>query len=98
MSGVDAGALSRADWFGRDINNTSGRRWAARGTKKKEGKEMALSSLATAVDPEVVSALTTGSANLLPTLMAAGGIAVAVSIGVIGLKKGFTFFRGLIKV
>jgi hypothetical protein len=49
-------------------------------------------------DPEVVTALTTGSANLLPTLMAAGAIGVGVSVGVIGLKKGFAFFRSLIKV
>lgn len=49
-------------------------------------------------DPEVVAAITTGSASLLPTLMAAGALGVAVSIGVIGLKKGFAFFRSLIKV
>lgn len=48
-------------------------------------------------DPDVVSVITTGAANLLPTLMAVGGVAVGVSIGVIGLKKGFGFFKGLIK-
>ncbi len=49
-------------------------------------------------DPAVVSALTDGSTSLAPTLAAAGALAVGVSIGLIGLKKGFAYFRGLIKV
>ena len=49
-------------------------------------------------DPAVLAALTGGADTLALTLAAAGALGVGVSIGLIGLKKGFAYFRTLIKI
>jgi hypothetical protein len=49
-------------------------------------------------DPSVTGALTSAAPDILATLLAAGALGVGISVGVIGLRKGFTFFRSLIKI
>lgn len=46
---------------------------------------------------DTVGVITSGTADLLPTLLSVGGIAVGVSAGVLGLKKGWGFFSKMIK-
>jgi hypothetical protein len=45
----------------------------------------------------VVTAITGATAELLPTLLAIGGIAIAVGAGIFALKKGWGFFKGMAK-
>jgi hypothetical protein len=49
--------------------------------------------LASAPDP--VSTITSATTSLLPDLLAVGGAAVAVGAGVLVLKRGWGFFKGL---
>lgn len=45
----------------------------------------------------VVTAITTATADLLPTLLSIGGIAIGVGAGIFALRKGWAFFKGTAK-
>jgi len=46
---------------------------------------------------DVSSVITTATADLLPTLLSVGGIAIGVAAGILALRKGWGFFKGLVK-
>jgi hypothetical protein len=50
-----------------------------------------------ATAPSPVSTITGATGDLLPQLLQVGGAAVAVGAGVLVLKRGWSFFKGLSK-
>ena len=50
---------------------------------------------AAAVTP--LSTITTATASLLPDLLAVGGAAIVVGAGILVLRRGWGFFKGLSK-
>ena len=46
---------------------------------------------------DVTAVVTTATADLLPTLLAIGGVAIGVGAGIFALRKGWAFFKGMAK-
>lgn len=44
-----------------------------------------------------LSTITTATADLLPDLLAVGGVAIGVGAGILVLRRGWSFFKGLSK-
>jgi hypothetical protein len=57
------------------------------------GAHLVLASAMT-TDPAVTT-ITTATTNLLPDLLAVGGAAILVGVGVYILKRGWSFFKSL---
>jgi len=54
-------------------------------------------NIAAAVPADATSVITTATTDLLPTLLAVGGAGIAVGAGVLVLRRGWGFFKGMIK-
>lgn len=50
-----------------------------------------------ATAPNPVSTITSSTADLLPQLLQVGGAAIVVGAGVLVLRRGWQFFKGLSK-
>lgn len=47
--------------------------------------------------PDPVSTITTATSGLLGDLLQVGGVAIAVGAGILVLRRGWSFFKGLSK-